>query len=90
MCNSPQLEYVGGAFPATDIVSSLDTRIIILLQNAAWIAEGMQIALKSMKALKILMLIQLIQSIFIMLSQYSELWTEQENLISNNFRKFSK
>jgi hypothetical protein len=29
MCNFPQQEYVGDAFPATDMVLSLDTRIII-------------------------------------------------------------
>jgi len=70
MCNSPQLECVGDAFPATDMVLSLDTKIIILLQNVPSVAEDTQIALKSVKALKILILIHLNQSIFKMLSQH--------------------
>jgi len=74
MCNSPQLEYVGDAFPATDMVLSLDTTIIILLQNVAWIADGIQITLKSVKALKILMPIHLIESICKMLSQHPKSW----------------
>jgi hypothetical protein len=50
--NSPQLEYVGDAFPTTKMVLSLDTRITTLLKNVASTAEDIQMAPKSVNPSK--------------------------------------